>query len=58
MLRPAPVPGGFEAFTREVIERVRTQPIYLSPPSEKVPSVKPLPDAAVRLRAETTVAGT
>ncbi len=51
MLRPAPVPGGFEAFTREVIERVRAQPIYVPPPpAESAPPAPPRADAAARLR--------
>lgn len=53
MLRAPRVPGGFEAFTRDVIDRVRRQPLYLPPlPDEAAPPTKPLPDAAARLRAD------
>ncbi len=54
MLRPPSVPGGFEAFTRAVIERVRQQALYLPPiPPDITPTARPLPDAAARLRGQT-----
>lgn len=52
MLRPPRVPGGFDAYTRTDIERIRRQPVYLPPlPVETVAASEPLPDAAARLRA-------
>jgi hypothetical protein len=53
MLRPPCVPGGFEAWTRTVIERVRDHPIY-SPPlrPEPAPDHEVLPNAAARLRTD------
>jgi hypothetical protein len=53
MIRPPSVPGGFEAFTRDAIARVRQQPIYLPAVSpDATPEAEPLPDAAARLRAQ------
>lgn len=58
MLRPPRVPGGFDEYTRAVIDRVRRSPLYLPPPAiEPEPARRPLPDAAERLRAEATGAG-
>ena len=50
ILRPPSMPGDFETFTREVIERVRAQPLYVSPPTENAPPAAPCPDAAARIR--------
>jgi hypothetical protein len=51
LLRPPSVSGGFDAFTRDVIRRVRDRPMYL-PLLSEVDSqpAEPLPDAAERLR--------
>lgn len=53
-LLPAPrVPGGFDAFTRSAIERIRSQPLNLPPaPLDTTPPAEPLPDAAARLSVE------
>lgn len=53
MQRPLRVPGGFDAYTRAVIGRIRSQALYLPPlPVETVQTAEPPPDAAARLRAE------
>jgi hypothetical protein len=50
MLRAPGGPEAFTAQTREVIERVRSQPLYLPPPSAVEPPKEALPDAALRLQ--------
>jgi hypothetical protein len=51
LLRTPRLGTSFDAFTRDVIERVRSQPLYLPPlPEEHLPRVETLPDAAVRVR--------
>ncbi len=46
------LPLSFDAFTRAVIERIRRQPIYQPcPPENPAAAVKPLPNAAARLRS-------
>jgi hypothetical protein len=53
LLRPPAVPGGFEAFTREVIARIRSRPIFLAPLADGAPpAAEGRPDAAQRLRDE------
>jgi hypothetical protein len=57
LLRPPSLTEGFDAFTRDVIARIREQPIYLPPlPHENTPPPDPLPDAAERLRGATDAA--
>ena len=51
MLRPPHVPGGFDAFTSEVVDRVRQRPWYVAPASAGPDTALATPaDAAARLR--------
>jgi hypothetical protein len=51
MLHPPGAPGGFGAYTRAVIDRIRERPIYLPPLPAEQPIIRTeLPDAALRLR--------
>lgn len=52
MLRSPLLRGGFEDGTRNVIDRIRHQPIYLHLPAEPSPTTTSFPDAATRLRNE------
>lgn len=50
MFHPPRIQGDFDGFTLEVIDRIRSKPIYLPPPAEAAAQKQHHPDAASRLQ--------